>query len=485
MQRAYADAPTSVNQSGPDNFTPFYVACVNGRDSVAKFLLQNCGIDPNQISKDGVSPFYGACHMGHESVVRLLLADGRVDVNAADPEGVTPLFTACFYGFSEIVALLVANTKVDVNRVSKQNTSPLWIASQNGYLDTVKKLLASKKHVDITIKSDFNNVTAAERARQVSNDVAKWNDDDNPDRRKTNCPIIAALIDDYQKNLPAQLRDVPAAIQEFSLQLAYSRKRPPPDQTSTPALQDDTSNRFDSPKRHKPAGAAPFFLFLPGKATHSHHRTPPPVETLETPIFKTRVIAAKATLEARITRIDSPKPLDPVAILNASRICDICRNDEGAMFCKEESTFCMECEEAIRARSADEENSRHSRKPHCDAARDRIQSFASNLSTKKEQAQRVIDDIDEALRAIDTQSSEVVEQIEQNFAALTKLLDQHRRILVQQVGGKKDLLQAAASREKASLEKTLEEIEKFKASSEEILLSGTSSQLLDFEQEVS
>jgi len=145
----------------------------------------------------------------------------------------------------------------------------------------------------------------------------------------------------------------------------------------------------------------------------------------------------------------------------------------------------MECEEAIRARSADEENSRHSRKPHCDAARDRIQSFASNLSTKKEQAQRVIDDIDEALRAIDTQSSEVVEQIEQNFAALTKLLDQHRRILVQQVGGKKDLLQAAASREKASLEKTLEEIEKFKASSEEILLSGTSSQLLDFEQEVS
>jgi len=401
VQRAYADAPTSVNQSGPDNFTPFYVACVNGRDSVAKFLLQNCGIDPNQISKDGVSPFYGACHMGHESVVRLLLADGRVDVNAADPEGVTPLFTACFYGFSEIVALLVANTKVDVNLVSNKNTSPLWIASQNGYLDTVKKLLASNKYVNTIIRSDFNNVTAAERARQVVN-IPQWDQSDDPDRRKTNCPIIADLIDEYEKKpseIRAQLRDVPAAMQEFSLQSAYNHKRPPPDQTSTLALQDDTSNRFDSPKRHKAAGTAPFFLFLPGEVTHSHHRTPPPVETLETPIFKTRVIAAKATLEARITRIDSPKPLDPVAILNASRICDICRNDEGAMFCKEESTFCMECEEAIRARSADEENSRHSRKPHCDAARDRIQSFASNLSTKKEQAQRVIDDIDEALRS--------------------------------------------------------------------------------------
>ena len=151
----------------------------------------------------------------------------------------------------------------------------------------------------------------------------------------------------------------------------------------------------------------------------------------------------------------------------------------------EQSTYCMKCEDAVCAKCAAGEHLGHSLKPYSDVARDRIQSFTSILSAKKEQARGVTRDIDETLRALKTQSSEVVEQIEQNFAALTKLLDQHRRNLVQQVGGKKDLLQAAVLREKASLEKTLEDIEKFKASSAMILSGGTPSQLVDFEQEVS
>jgi len=73
------------------------------------------------------------------------------------------------------------------------------MASQQGRLVVVQHLLASEREIDTKMKSAYNNKTAAERARAMGARASKEADETEEDfqRRKTNGPLCADLIDAY------------------------------------------------------------------------------------------------------------------------------------------------------------------------------------------------------------------------------------------------------------------------------------------------
>jgi len=142
-------------------------ACQEGHPAVAEYLLSLKGIDPNKPINDGATPFCIACQQGHKEVVSLLLADPRIDPN----------------------------------KPTIVQTTPLWQASQNGHLVVVQLLLASGKEIDTRTRSTFNNTTAAEQGRAMG--IAAKGDhetEEDYERSKTNGPLCADLIDEYERD---------------------------------------------------------------------------------------------------------------------------------------------------------------------------------------------------------------------------------------------------------------------------------------------
>jgi len=133
--------------------------------------------------------------------VEHLLAHPKIDPNLASNEGATPLFLACQNGHKEVVSVMLADPRVDPNMPANNQSTSLMYACQNGHLAVVQLLLASGREIDTKIRSTFNNRTAAEHGRRVS---ARKKKPDGAEevfqRRKTNGPKCADLVDEYEKD---------------------------------------------------------------------------------------------------------------------------------------------------------------------------------------------------------------------------------------------------------------------------------------------
>ena len=81
------------------------------------------------------------------------------------------------------------------------------MASQQGRLVVVQHLLASEREIDTKMKSTFNNRTAAEQGRAMGARATKLDKETEEvhQRKKTNGPLCADLIDAYEKD-PAKVR---------------------------------------------------------------------------------------------------------------------------------------------------------------------------------------------------------------------------------------------------------------------------------------
>ena len=110
----------------------------------------------------------------------------------------TPFLIACQEGHKEVVLLLLDDPRIDSNKPAYDQSTPLWIASQNGHLVVVQHLLASGREIDTERRSAYNNKTAAEHGRRI---VPRGPDDTDEDyyRKKTNGPLCADLIDEYER----------------------------------------------------------------------------------------------------------------------------------------------------------------------------------------------------------------------------------------------------------------------------------------------
>jgi len=110
---------------------------------------------------------------------------------------------ACQEGHTEVVSLLLADPRIDFNKTTDDQSTPLWCASQEGHLVIVQLLLAFGKEIDTRRRSTFNNNTAVEHARAVAARITKSADETEEvfQRKKTNSPLCADLIDDYERDV--------------------------------------------------------------------------------------------------------------------------------------------------------------------------------------------------------------------------------------------------------------------------------------------
>ena len=225
------DPRVAVTQPWKNNATPFFQACQNGHTVVVSLLLADGRIDPCTPSNDGATPFLVSCEFGRAEVVRLLLGDPRIDPVRPDCEDATPFFCACAESYPSVVRLLMDDPRTDPNKPRNDESTPLWYASQNGSLDMIHLLLASDTVINTRTKSTWNNKTAAEHARWAAVQPEwKGYTDDDPERRRRDCPIIAALIDEYEMDptpVRRRLRQLPRIRghfigQAFALVVFYS-----------------------------------------------------------------------------------------------------------------------------------------------------------------------------------------------------------------------------------------------------------------------
>lgn len=86
--------------------------------------------DINLCAGNGISTLQLACQNGHESSARFLLDNGA-NINFQMDDGATALLIACFEGHDSIVELLLQRG-ADTNLCMKNGVSPLYIACQNG-----------------------------------------------------------------------------------------------------------------------------------------------------------------------------------------------------------------------------------------------------------------------------------------------------------------------------------------------------------------
>ena len=182
-------------------------AAFDGDLAKVRLLCNGPALNINWQNKEGYTPLFVACQEGQAKVVRQLLSLRGIDPLRPQHDGATPLFIACQKGHKEVALLLLADLRIDLNKPTNDAATPLYVASQNGHLGIVQHLLASGREIDTKRRSAVSKRTAAEQGRAVGAKTTKDDKDKKEDfqRKKTNGPLCADLIDAYEKD-PAKVR---------------------------------------------------------------------------------------------------------------------------------------------------------------------------------------------------------------------------------------------------------------------------------------
>jgi ankyrin repeat protein len=84
-------ADTSIPEK--DGYTPLHGAGFQGRAEIAKYLINDAGLDPFDMHTDGFTPIHRACWgttNGHTETVRVLMETGGVPGDLASADGKLP-----------------------------------------------------------------------------------------------------------------------------------------------------------------------------------------------------------------------------------------------------------------------------------------------------------------------------------------------------------------------------------------------------------
>ena len=179
-----------------------YSAAFNGNLEKVKSLCSDPAVNVNWKNEKGFTALHRACQNGHSLIVEHLLAQPKIDPNLSNNEGATPIFVACQNGHKEVVSVMLTDLRVDHNQPRNNQSTPLWVACQNGHLAVVQFLLASGREIDTKIRSTSKNTTAAEQGRWMATRKTKPKDETEEifQRRKSNGPKCADLVDEYEKD---------------------------------------------------------------------------------------------------------------------------------------------------------------------------------------------------------------------------------------------------------------------------------------------
>ncbi|CAE7233551.1 Ank2 [Symbiodinium sp. CCMP2592] len=142
------EALAAVDQAGPDQTTPLFMAAQNGFSEVARALLE-AGADRNRDCTDvGATPMFIAAGRGNLEVVRILL-EHHADPDKAQIENrATPLLMAASKGHAEVVRLLLEANADQDSDLTAGGVTPLLMACVRGHTEVVRALLDHHAEID-------------------------------------------------------------------------------------------------------------------------------------------------------------------------------------------------------------------------------------------------------------------------------------------------------------------------------------------------
>jgi len=216
FKQAFANPALNVNWKSDSNITLFHKAVLEGKKNIVVVMLANPLVDPNLRSSGGkevpddTSPFFSACQFGRTEVVKILLADPRIDVNERNGgpnKAMTPLMGAAQFGMEEVARLLLADPRIVVNGQDASGRTALFLASMHGQLSTSYAITKHSRGVDPTLRSKAGPEGWMGKSPA---EVARWAADqpkfpgvfgDLPEKRKSQCPLIASHLENFEKEL--------------------------------------------------------------------------------------------------------------------------------------------------------------------------------------------------------------------------------------------------------------------------------------------
>ena len=131
--------------------TPFYFACENGKEDLAKTLLKNSvklHIDLNAKKVGDTTAFHKACINNHAKIAELIMknyVEFNIELNTKDKYGYTAFHWACCYGSTRTVQIMINNSesfKLDLT-VRNNGETGFQIAQDCGESEVVN-LIKSK-----------------------------------------------------------------------------------------------------------------------------------------------------------------------------------------------------------------------------------------------------------------------------------------------------------------------------------------------------
>jgi ankyrin repeat protein len=149
VAKALIDKGADVNLADNTGWTPLMFAAEKGYLTITQALLSAPGIDINAQKSNGATALYVAIANGQDDVVKALIDKGA-DVNIANNDGWTPLMLAIQEGLLTITQALLSAPGIDINAQKSDGATALFVAAANGNYDVVKALIKQGADVDIT-----------------------------------------------------------------------------------------------------------------------------------------------------------------------------------------------------------------------------------------------------------------------------------------------------------------------------------------------
>lgn len=158
----FISAAFDVNVRDARHWTPLMIAAFNGREELAKKLIEH-GANIQASDNAGYTPMHWAAFNGYVELIKLLISMGGA-VNASSNAGITPLLQSAARGHVKASAELLKG-RADPNLAAEDGSTPLFKAVSNGHLELINMLLAAGASCHVTMKNGATLIGSAKLSR--------------------------------------------------------------------------------------------------------------------------------------------------------------------------------------------------------------------------------------------------------------------------------------------------------------------------------
>lgn len=153
--------------------SPFWIAVslgdTLGHRQTARFLVQDCGANPNSRNQDGETPVWKAASRGYTETVRMLVRDLGADPNTCNNRGKSPVAVA--FPRIETMRVLLQECGANPDTADSEGLTPVMLAAMNGCTEIVRVLVEAGVDPDTP---DGNGVTPIFHAARYGQDNLVW-----------------------------------------------------------------------------------------------------------------------------------------------------------------------------------------------------------------------------------------------------------------------------------------------------------------------